>query len=94
MEFCERCGSLLVPEKRGGKIILVCKHCGFVKHSRSSTYRVTYAVGESKRRKLTIVSEAELKYSKKSGEEQELLEDYYKAFLDAYEASESGNEPG
>ena len=40
------------------------------------------------------MSEAELKYSKKSGEEQELLEDYYKAFLDAYEASESGNEPG
>ncbi|HDO20752.1 MAG: hypothetical protein NDF53_02390 [archaeon GB-1867-097] len=93
MEFCEKCGRMLVPERRNGKVVLVCKRCGFVKPLHSGSYKVTYAVGESKRRKITIVSEAELKRIKKSKEEQELMEDYYKLFLDTYEQSESEGEP-
>lgn len=29
MEFCEKCSSVLVTKKANGKIILVCKKCGF-----------------------------------------------------------------
>lgn len=29
MNFCERCGSVLVSQKEKGKTILVCRKCGF-----------------------------------------------------------------
>jgi len=27
MEFCKKCGSILRPEKKGSKVVLVCKRC-------------------------------------------------------------------
>ena len=29
MNFCEKCGSVLVPKKEKGRTVLVCKKCGF-----------------------------------------------------------------
>ncbi len=28
--FCPKCGSILIPKKKGGKMVLVCKSCGAV----------------------------------------------------------------
>jgi DNA-directed RNA polymerase subunit M len=25
MEFCEKCGSVMTPQKKGGRVILICK---------------------------------------------------------------------
>jgi len=93
LEFCEKCGKMLVPERRGGEIVLVCKSCGYVKKlTSSSAYKMTYAVEENKRRKMAIVSEEEIKRTKRTKEEQELMEDYYKLFLETYAESESESE--
>lgn len=91
MEFCEKCGKMLVPERRGGKIVLVCRSCGFVKGLEdSSSYKMTYSVEENKRRKIAIVSETEIR--RRSKEEQELMEDYYRLLLETYAESESESE--
>lgn len=91
MEFCERCGKMLVPERHDDKIVLVCRSCGFVKGLEdSSSYRMTYSVKENKRRKIVIITEAEIR--RRSREEQELMEDYYKLFLETYAQSESESE--
>ena len=95
MEFCEKCGRMLVPERRDGETVLVCRSCGFVKKiENSNSYKVTYSVEEGKRRKMAVVSEAEMKMIKKTKEEQELMEDYYRLFLETYAESESEGEPG
>lgn len=91
MEFCDKCGKMLVPERRDDKIVLVCRSCGFIKQLEdSSSYRMTYSVEENKRRKIAVVSEAEVK--RRSREEQELMEDYYRLFLETYAESESEGE--
>jgi DNA-directed RNA polymerase subunit M len=28
MEFCKKCGGLLVPQKKGKSVVLVCRKCG------------------------------------------------------------------
>jgi len=90
VEFCEKCGSMLVPEKRNGEIVLVCRNCGFVKKYTSQSYKVKQDIGEEKRRKITVVSESEVKSTKRSEEELELMEDYHKATLELME--EEGEE--
>ncbi len=30
MEFCPKCGSLMIPKKEGKKLILVCRNCGYI----------------------------------------------------------------
>jgi len=93
LEFCEKCGRMLVPERREGEVVLVCKSCGTVKKLTSTaSYKMTYSVEENKRRKITIVSEEEMKAIKRTKEEQELMEDYYKVFLETYAESESESE--
>lgn len=88
MEFCEKCGNLLVPEKRDGEIFLVCRVCGFFKKYTSQSYKVKQEIGEDKRRKIAIVNESEVKSSKRSEEELELMEDYHKATLELMEEEE------
>jgi len=29
MEFCKKCGGILVPEKRGKQTYMVCRNCGY-----------------------------------------------------------------
>ncbi|MCS7096968.1 MAG: hypothetical protein NZ926_00560 [Candidatus Methanomethylicia archaeon] len=82
MEFCEKCGNMLVPDKRGAEILLACRNCGFTKKYTSQSYKVKQEIGEDKRRKLAIVDESEVKEPKRSKEELELMEDYHKAILE------------
>ncbi|MEM3615048.1 MAG: hypothetical protein QXX09_00145 [Candidatus Methanomethylicia archaeon] len=92
MEFCEKCGNLLVPEKRDGEIVLVCRSCGFIKKCTSQTYKVKQNIDENKRRTITILSESEIKGIKRSKEELELMEDYHKATLELMEEEEEEGE--
>lgn len=75
-----------MPEKRSGEIVLVCRNCGFVKKHTSQSYKVRQDIGEEKRRKITIVSESEVRSTRRSEEELELMEDYHKATLELMEA--------
>lgn len=92
MEFCEKCGNLLVPERRDGEIVLVCRSCGFIKKYTSQTYKVKQNIDENKRRTITILSESEVKGIKRSKEELELMEDYHKATLELMEEEEEEGE--
>jgi len=31
MEFCKKCGTLMVPQKKGSKTVLICRKCGTTK---------------------------------------------------------------
>ncbi len=35
MEFCPKCGSIMVPRRRNSKTVLVCPKCGYVKENPS-----------------------------------------------------------
>ncbi|MCQ5337198.1 MAG: DNA-directed RNA polymerase subunit M [Candidatus Methanomethylicia archaeon] len=85
MEFCPKCGKLLVPVKKDDKTILVCKYCNYEKLVEpTSSYKIVQQVEEGKRRK-TLVSEEPIGIKKRKEEEKELISDYYKVFLESYE---------
>lgn len=93
MEFCPKCGKLLIPDKRGEKTYLLCKSCGFEKPiTESKGYKLVQTVEEGKRRKTLIVEEPTKIVKKRKEEERELMADYYELFLENYE--ESSEEEG
>ncbi len=65
MEFCPRCGALLIPQKQGGnKTALLCPKCGFRKEVSSSNNKYTLSYDTKHTRKdrtLVIESEEEVK---------------------------------
>lgn len=90
MEFCPRCGSLLLP-KRGKKgIRLVCKKCGYEKPAKTGEkrYRVVERVPEDKKEKLTVLEKVDRREKEKLEEERELVKEYYEVFLDTMESEE------
>jgi DNA-directed RNA polymerase subunit M len=92
LEFCSKCGKLLIPSKRDDKIFLICRSCGFEKPaSESKGYKIVQKVDEGKRRKTLVVDEPQIKVSKKKEEEErELMADYYEVFLENFQ--EEGGE--
>ncbi|MGQ9760052.1 MAG: hypothetical protein ACUVQ5_05750 [Candidatus Methanomethylicaceae archaeon] len=86
MEFCPKCGKLLIPDKRAGKTFLICKSCSFEKPaSEAKGYKIVQPVEEKKRRKTLIVEEPTKIVKKRKEEERELMADYYEVFLENYE---------
>ena len=60
MEFCEKCGALMLPKKKEGKktITLVCRECGHEKASRSPPeYKVEHRIKHTPREKIIVVEE-------------------------------------
>ena len=60
MEFCEKCGALMLPKKDEGKktITLACRECGHEKSVRSPPeYKVEHRIKHSPREKIIIVEE-------------------------------------
>ena len=70
MEFCPRCGGIMLPEKVGKSKKLVCQKCGYktklragrkVRTERKEEEKVTVVVEkEKKRRKKPVEHEVEL----------------------------------
>ena len=62
MDFCPKCGSLLRPQRKKGKIFLVCPRCGYKKtiQKTSQVYRTVRRI-EHKPTEKTIVIEKEEK---------------------------------
>lgn len=84
MEFCEKCGALMLPKKEEGKktITLVCRECGHEKSVRSPPeYKVEHRIKHSPREKIIIVEEdtrrnEELTEDEKRERRKEILEHY------------------
>ena len=65
MQFCEKCGALMLPKKEGKKIFLKCRECGHERVVRKPpSYKVEYRIKHSPREKIVVVEE-----ETKSGDE-------------------------
>jgi DNA-directed RNA polymerase subunit M len=53
MEFCV-CGGLMIPQKHGSKIILVCRKCGKKKSSKEKKFKIS-AFNSEKKGKIIVV---------------------------------------
>ncbi len=92
MEFCPKCGKLLVPSSDKGEVILTCRVCGYSKPlSRSKGYTWTEKIDDSKRRGTAVVEELPA-LEKQRKEERELAREYYEIFLETF--SEAVEEEG
>jgi len=84
MEFCEKCGALMLPKKEEGKktITLVCRECGYEKTVRSAPeYKVEHRIKHSPREKIVIVEEEtrrteEMTEDERRERRKEILEHY------------------
>ena len=58
VQFCEKCGALMLPKKEGKKTILKCRECGHERVVRKPPpYKVEYRIKHSPREKIVIVEE-------------------------------------
>jgi DNA-directed RNA polymerase subunit M len=90
MKFCPRCGGLMVPVKKEGKVYLKCQRCGYEEELKSSDTK-SYVDKKSVEKKSAVIVES-YKEEEPSEEEKELKEDYVKQLLDNLYETESEQE--
>ena len=87
MEFCEKCGALMLPKrdeasKAKKTLLLQCRECGHEKRVKSAPeYKVEYRIKHSPREKIVIVEDDTPQKEKLTADEQrerrkEILEHY------------------
>lgn len=84
MEFCEKCGALMLPKREEGKksITLKCRECGHEKTVRSAPeYKVEHRIKHTPREKIIVVEEDNRRTEEMSEDERrerrkEILEHY------------------
>ena len=54
LEFCDKCGSILVPEKKGKSITLKCRKCKFTRRKDAKTVKL---VEEKKKTHSVVIIE-------------------------------------
>ncbi len=55
IEFCDKCGSVLIPQKKGTSIVLVCRKCGKKKSvKKKEEYKMAVSTGK-KVEKIVVV---------------------------------------
>ncbi len=62
MEFCPKCGGLLVPQKKGGggKTALVCPKCGFKKEvGNDIKYTLSQNIRHSQKDRMLVIESSE-----------------------------------
>jgi len=95
MEFCPKCGKLLVPgQGKRNKVVLVCKVCGYAKAIGKSQkdYVWSERIDDSKRRRAVVV-EASPTLERHRKEERELAQEYYEIFLESFSETAEEGEP-
>ncbi|NAZ25600.1 MAG: transcription elongation factor [Thermofilum sp.] len=92
MEFCPKCGGLMVPKKEGKSLYLVCSSCGYkVKVKKTEGYSTRETVTEEKKTRVSVFDVRSV--SQAQEERQQAKEEYYEVFLETYsEAEETGEE--
>lgn len=91
MEFCPKCGNLMVPVRKHEKTVLKCRACGYELEKTRVDYKISHHVGESKHVITSKVSEEKGRSLRRS-EEREILQEYYEVFLETFSEEESGSE--
>ncbi|MHC1599122.1 MAG: transcription factor S [Candidatus Methanofastidiosia archaeon] len=61
MEFCPECESLIIPTKKDGKTLLICKKCGYTRdvdlNDSNSKFIVQEKISHSPKEKLIVIEE-------------------------------------
>ncbi len=83
MEFCKKCGSLMLPKKEKNKTILICSKCG---HKIAKFEKDKYKITKDVDMKPKDVAVIETEKKKKSEEERRYIQDLYGK--EVYEISE------
>lgn len=87
MEFCDKCGTLMIPEKKDGKPILKCGECGHEKKiGKSPKYTVEYRIKHSPKEKIVVVEGDSQRNEDISEDERR---ERRKAILEFFDADES-----
>jgi len=93
VKFCPKCGSIMVPTRKNGKIYMKCTRCGYeveVKEEKGRKDSITYQIEANKRVATAVASEA--KERKLTEEEREMLSEFYEIFLEEFEKEEESSE--
>jgi len=56
MEFCEKCGGLMIPKKSGSHVVLICRQCGKRKISKEKKFKMS-VFSENKKSKIIVLDE-------------------------------------
>ena len=86
MEFCEKCGALMLPKKKDDKPILKCRECGHEKSVKAPPqYKVEYRIKHSPREKIVVVEESDTRREEMSEDEKR---ERRKEILEHFEAED------
>ncbi|PLJ77311.1 NADH pyrophosphatase zinc ribbon domain-containing protein [Infirmifilum sp. SLHALR2] len=86
VEFCPKCGSLMVPKKKQDGLYLVCPNCGYeVKTKDTKGYSMRESVSEDKKTKVSVF---DVKAARTDEEERSQLREIYEVFLETLEEQE------
>ncbi len=86
MEFCPKCGTLMVPKKRQNEVYLVCPNCGYeMKAKDAKGYSTRESVSEEKKTKVSVF---DVKSVGASEEERDQLREIYEVFLETLQEQE------
>lgn len=88
VEFCPKCGTILVPKKDKEKILLTCNQCGYSKELKSGKgYKSRHRVEEDKKIKIMVMEPTTMDKEKITAHK-ELLQEYYEVLLETMEQEE------
>jgi DNA-directed RNA polymerase subunit M/transcription elongation factor TFIIS len=91
LEFCPKCGKLLLPEKEGRKHVLKCKSCGATYQLKDlESYKLKVRLPPESKERLVVV-EGSVKKREPELTEDERVEAYRQA-LDYYQEEEESPE--
>ncbi|MFX1563813.1 MAG: transcription factor S [Promethearchaeota archaeon] len=60
MDFCPECSSILTPQKKGKRRVLVCKRCGYTKRLSSKSkaeYRISDEISHGPEEEIVVIDE-------------------------------------
>ncbi|MCC6045190.1 MAG: DNA-directed RNA polymerase subunit M [Ignisphaera sp.] len=94
MQFCPKCGGLMMPvKKEGGVVALRCSKCGYELLPQGKEYTVGVQTASVDRVKTTSVISEGKKVGRKKEEIEQEKEEYYKeVFLELLHEEEYGEE--
>ncbi len=60
MEFCSKCGGLMIPKKSGSRVVLICRRCGKKKTSKEKKFKISAHAGVKKGKIIVVGKKAKI----------------------------------
>ncbi|HEW63549.1 DNA-directed RNA polymerase subunit M [Fervidicoccus fontis] len=95
MQFCPKCGGIMVPVKKDGETVLRCTKCGYeMKAKKKESYVIKEKVKEKDKPKTTSLVSEPSKFGVSDEEQQQRVEDYYEIALELMQEESEGSDEG